>query len=152
MCVLSNTMPSAKKCSKCNKHASRVRAKRCPVCMDTVLAAHEVGGIADNAVGCSNDHQICTGCARRLTVPTELCSPTCGGFMYPCPICRAECCLRPSHVLVLLRGSHEAANELVNKDFDDQDEFDAQRFVCTCGDEDKELVAPMAAARVAEGD
>ena len=53
---------------------------------------------------------------------------------------------------MLLRGSHKTADELVDKDFDDQDEFDAQRFVCTCGAEssDEELAKPMAAARVYE--
>lgn len=127
-------MPSAKKCNKCDKHKDRVRAKRCPVCMDAMLAAHDADYVADNAVGCANNHQICVGCVRQLTMPTELCSPTCCGFNYKCPICRDVCCLRASYVLVLLRGSQGAAKELVNKTFGDRHEFDTQRvLVCGCG-------------------
>ena len=96
-------MPSTKKCKPCDQHrGQRVRAKRCTICMDTVLAAHPTDDISDNALSCCNEHQICVGCVRRLVKPTKLCSPVCGGFSYTCPMCRTESCLRPSHVLTLL--------------------------------------------------
>jgi len=105
-----------------------VKPHRCPICYETIIALAKGVDVADNALGCPNAHQICIRCVKQLVKPTPLCSVACGGFSYECPMCRSKACLRPVHVLAVLRGSHSAASELISARFDNEMEFNTQRW------------------------
>ena len=128
-----NATPVSAPCGKCqpSPKQKRIKAKRCPICFETVLAAHPSDSVAENSLGCQNGHLLCMACVKKLIEPTRLCSPTCGGFAYRCPFCRSRACLRPTHVLAVLKGGHAAAQELIDARFNgDNVEFDTQRI---CG-------------------
>ena len=107
----------------------RVKAKRCTICLETMIAAHAEGGVADNALACANAHHVCMPCARKLVRPTRLCSWSCSGFQYTCPMCRMVACLTPTHVLAVIKGSQSAAYDLVDEGFACPHQFDTQRVV-----------------------
>jgi hypothetical protein len=59
---------------------------------------------------CPNDHPVCVPCVRELT---GVCCPNCScmtRLSWRCPQCRVLASLAPNHVLVLIKGSHAAAN------------------------------------------
>ena len=121
-------MPSKKKRGG-KKGNARVPAKLCDICCDTLIAAHDVGVAPDNTIYCENSHELCVACARKLVEPTELCSYTCSGLMFRCPTCRTNACLRPTHVLALLRGSHKTACSMIAQLYDTEDNFDTRRVL-----------------------
>lgn len=124
-------MSTEQLCRLCSEEPKprRIKAKRCPICCDSVIVAHVEGKVADNALACSNAHHICMPCARKLVKPGQLCSFSCSGFQYTCPMCRMVACLTPTHVLAVLKGSQSAAHELVDARFCHPEQFDTQRIL-----------------------
>jgi hypothetical protein len=81
----------------------------CPVCM------HEFkkGKLSrpDNALRCENMHFVCMGCIGKLTEPVLICSETCSGLHYKCPMCRVDRCLSPMDILFTMKGSIVKTNQ-----------------------------------------
>lgn len=90
------------------------QSRVCPVCWDE--DAYDASG-AILGVGCNRGHAVCVSCARKLAYVAGPCfckdkqSCFCTGLVMPCPLCRTQCHLQPRHVLALLRGSWEEAQQ-----------------------------------------
>lgn len=123
-----STEPRHHQCSHAPK-PRRGKAERCSICCESTIVAHSEDRVADNSLGCSNGHLICMPCVRKLVKPGRLCSYSCSGFQYTCPMCRSVACLTPTHVLAVIKGSQAKAHELVDAAFCCPDQFDTQRVV-----------------------
>ena len=90
------------------------QSRLCPVCWEKD-AYDERGEIL--GVGCENRHAVCMSCARKLVYVAGPCGCTnkamcyCTGIELNCPLCRCRCRMQPRHVLALLKGSWESAQE-----------------------------------------
>ena len=87
-------------------------AKRtCGICFELTLGDAERPH--DTSLGCSQRHQVCFDCVRKLMrTETSRCSPSCAGVQYSCPFCRQTCCIGKVNMLAMVMGSHEAACEM----------------------------------------
>ena len=91
----------------------------CPVCFG------EVSG--DNSLVCPNRHRVCTDCLRRLVEPCGVEFPA-TGFCYRCPMCRELTALSRMHVLILICGSWERAEDRFFKSSSFRSEYDMQQW------------------------
>ena len=99
----------------------------CGVCMTTKFEPYRKGGKPPNALACSEGHPVCVECVRKLIQPVPVCSKTCSGFSFVCPFCRAKACLTPSHVLSVLVGNSDVAEDMLGCEHA-IDKFNRQRF------------------------
>ena len=99
----------------------------CGVCMQTPFEPYVKGAKPTNSLACSEGHPVCMECVRKLIRPVPVCSKTCSGMSYTCPFCRANACLTPSHVLSVLAGSSEVAEDMLGCEHGIE-RFNRQRF------------------------
>jgi hypothetical protein len=80
----------------------------CPVCLEPLAAARE-GNVADDALACPNEHNLCARCVCKLVEPSGWCSRRCSGLCFVCPLCRERACVSHVHVLTVMKGSRAKA-------------------------------------------
>ena len=80
----------------------------CPVCY-CPLRGNVCGVVSDNnSLRCPAGHGVCVDCMRRLVEPCHTAST---GFCVRCPMCREVSALSRLHVMVLIYGTWERAEE-----------------------------------------
>ena len=100
--------------SKTRKQENYIEAKACDICFDTILARYNpsIDIIPDNSISCSNKHQICMECIKKLIKPKNgFCTEdgarmdNCCEFNYTCPMCRESNCVGRSQIYSIMKGS-----------------------------------------------
>ncbi len=113
--------------SKPHKKKEKRKQKKCVVCSSKLIKSDGASKliksdgdnhpIADNALSCYYNHQICTVCVRDLLHPVRKESSIEVGLAYICPVCNCHASIAILHNLVLVTSSWEKAYGM----FEDKD-------------------------------
>lgn len=92
------------------------RKQKCVAC-SSKLVKSEDDPLADNALSCKDNHQICIECVRDLLQPVDKGRCTEVGLIYTCPVCKSNASIEIWHNLVLVTSSWKKAYGMFeNKD------------------------------------
>ena len=107
MCASTGSMLNAESMSKSQKKKAK-RKQKCVVCSTKLIKSDDDDyqyPIADNALSCSRDHQICIDCVKDLLYPTYKKDALSVGLAYSCPACNCHASIAVLHNLVLVKSS-----------------------------------------------